>query len=167
MSTERDFVIEEVRDLDAAWPELVLMLQALNKYHEPLLGLALRSDWTARARLYFERSLFAPELEALLLIAHSAGSAVGFMSAYVSRSEDVFEETFVVVDDAYVSESERSRGVGRALLARVEIWAKQLGIFELGLSVVLANESGVAAWSALGFHPTMQSMRKQLTEASS
>jgi aminoglycoside 6'-N-acetyltransferase I len=58
----------------------------------------------------------------------------------------------------------RRQGVGRALIAAVEVWARKQGLKELGSDTELENGSSIAAHAALGFEPTqrLQCFRKRL-----
>lgn len=45
----------------------------------------------------------------------------------------------------------RHRGIGRALIAAVEAWAREQGFSELASDTEVANERGIAAHHRLGF----------------
>ena len=68
------------------------------------------------------------------------------------------------VEGWWVEPSLRRSGVGRALIAAVEQWAKMCGFRELGSDANLGNELGRAAHAALGFEETerMVFFRKKL-----
>ena len=51
----------------------------------------------------------------------------------------------------WVDDDVRRTGVGRALVAAVEDWAREQGFTELGSDALLANVDGHAAHRALGF----------------
>jgi aminoglycoside 6'-N-acetyltransferase I len=63
-----------------------------------------------------------------------------------------------------VAPARRRRGVGRALVAAVEAWARAQGFAELGSDTWIDNELGLAAHDALGFTRTerIQYFRKRL-----
>jgi aminoglycoside 6'-N-acetyltransferase I len=51
----------------------------------------------------------------------------------------------------YVAPDVRNRGVGGALIAAAEAWARSQGCVELASDVELTNEASAAAHRALGF----------------
>jgi GNAT superfamily N-acetyltransferase len=154
-----DFEIEEVRDIDAAWPELRSLFLGLHDYHEPFLGRRLRDDWEGRWYDY----VTAPG-ERVVFFARNSEDVVGYLNAYVRRDFGLFDELVGFIDDAYVVEDARSRGIGRALLRRVEDWFLSRGIGEVRLNVAAANERGVRFWTQAGFEPQNMTMRKALTK---
>lgn len=68
------------------------------------------------------------------------------------------------VEGWWVAPALRRAGVGRALVAAVETWAKLCGFRELGSDADLDNANGRAAHKALGFEETarMAFYRKKL-----
>jgi aminoglycoside 6'-N-acetyltransferase I len=56
----------------------------------------------------------------------------------------------------YVVPGLRRQGVGRALVAAAEAWARAQGCTEFGSDAVLDNEPSAAAHRALGFEETAQ-----------
>jgi aminoglycoside 6'-N-acetyltransferase I len=58
----------------------------------------------------------------------------------------------------------RRTGVGRALIAAVEAWAREAGYAELGSDALLENEISLTAHAAIGFEATerLQYFRKRL-----
>ena len=89
-----EFEIDEVADLDRAWPELAPLFSELHEYHKPLTGVVLLDDWEARQR---EHVAFGTD-EALVLIARSEGRAIGFTNARIARNPSIFEERFGAID---------------------------------------------------------------------
>jgi aminoglycoside 6'-N-acetyltransferase I len=68
------------------------------------------------------------------------------------------------IEGWYVTPDLRRTGVGRALIAAVEEWARSNGFTELGSDVELDNDVSLRAHEALGFEPTLrvQFFRKKL-----
>ena len=158
MSPEPDFVIEEVRDLDAAWPELAPLFVELQEYHLPLTQRDFVGDWQERLRVYL-----ASGAESLTLLARRGDRPIGFMDARIDRSPTLFEEEYGYVGNAYVRPEARSRGVGQAMLERVEAWCRSRGAGEVRLNVVAANKLGVRFWTRAGFELQSMTMRKRLS----
>ena len=71
------------------------------------------------------------------------------------------------VEGWYVEPDLRGKGIGRALIARAEAWAKQMGFTELASDAELENEESIRAHGALGFRETFRLVHfvKSLGEA--
>ena len=68
------------------------------------------------------------------------------------------------IEGWWVAPDLRRTGVGRALIAEVESWARLAGFAELGSDTWIDNAPSIAAHQALGFEPTerIQFFRKRL-----
>lgn len=154
-----DFVIEEVHDLDAAWPDIEPLLLALNHFHTAFSFNPLRSDW---AQLQRGRIEAGPD--GIVLLARRQDEAVGFINA---RAEEYFirEGTLAFIDYAYVKPEVQRLGIGTALVARVEAWCRARGIRQLNTAVVSANQQGQAFWTKAGFGVFLHTVSKNLGEA--
>jgi ribosomal protein S18 acetylase RimI-like enzyme len=154
--TSKRFVIEEVTDVDAAWPLIEPLLLGIVDYHKPWDQRPLRTDWASRARDYMaSRGL-------TLLAKNASGEPVGFMSGFVSRDFGIFEEVYAYMDNAYVRADDRNQGVGTAMLNRFESWCRAQGATELRLDVVAGNELGFGFWTRSGFDVRRYEMVKGL-----
>jgi ribosomal protein S18 acetylase RimI-like enzyme len=103
--------IEEVTDLDAAWPELVALFQAFEEYNADFLSRDLRGDWEARWK---DHLALGPDR--LILVAYEGSDAMAYLVAGVSRDHGLFNETYAFISDAFVRSDFRGRGLGRRLL---------------------------------------------------
>lgn len=109
-----------------------------------------RAEGAELARAFDAIDAGALPADQALLVAELAGRRAGFLHA-VTRL-DFFEQrpaghvsTIVVAPDA------ERRGVGRALLAGAEAWARSRGYPTLGLSVFERNDRARAAYERAGF----------------
>jgi aminoglycoside 6'-N-acetyltransferase I len=102
----------------------------------------------------------ASELEAMLadptLVAFVAmredGGLCGFAEASVRRYANSNDESpCAFLEGWWVDEDVRRSGVGRALIAAVEDWARAQGFTELGSDALLDNTLSHVAHHALGF----------------
>jgi aminoglycoside 6'-N-acetyltransferase I len=97
-----------------------------------------------------------PDRMVAFLAIDAHGSVVGFAEATL-RSDCVNgTETSPVgfLEGLYVVPGLRRRGIGRALVAAVERWTRQLGCVELASDALLDNTASHAAHSAYGFDET-------------
>ena len=93
------------------------------------------------------------------------GGLGGFVSFSLRPWAEGCESTPVpYVEGWWVAPDLRRTGVGRALVAAVERWARDAGYDELGSDVELDNAVSLHAHAALGFEPTLrvQFFRKRL-----
>ncbi|HET6395407.1 MAG TPA: aminoglycoside 6'-N-acetyltransferase [Pseudoxanthomonas sp.] len=98
--------------------------------------------------------LAAPDAAAF--VADAAGAVVGMAEASLRRDHVNGTESSPVgfLEAWYVAPGWRGRGVGRALLAAVEAWARARGCAELASDALLDNAASHAAHAACGFEET-------------
>ena len=70
-----------------------------------------------------------------------------------SRASTMIPRSMLYVDDLCVDESERGRGVGKALFAHVKEEAKHLGCYEVTLFVWEGNDAARAFYDKMGMKP--------------
>jgi GNAT superfamily N-acetyltransferase len=155
--TGKEFVIEEVTDLDAVWNELTGLFLALNEYHSPWISRRLSSDWEERWRDYLE-----PGPDRLILMARHDGEAIAYLTTIVRHGFGLFDEVAALIDDAYVKDAYRRTGIGGQLLAHSEVWSRTHGATELRLNVNPSNEIGLGFWRKSGFDFLSHVMSKPL-----
>jgi aminoglycoside 6'-N-acetyltransferase I len=114
-------------------------------------------------RAYFAGTLRMP-LEVLIAV-DDAGEAVGFAELSIrSYAEDCVTDRVAYLEGWYVVPDARRTGVGRALIAAAEGWARAQGCTEFGSDALLDNTVSAAAHRALGFAETarIRCFRKSL-----
>ncbi|HEY6066733.1 MAG TPA: aminoglycoside 6'-N-acetyltransferase [Thermoanaerobaculia bacterium] len=112
---------------------------------------------------YFAGSL--PMLLEVLLAFDDSGEAVGFAELSIRPyAEGCVTDRVAYLEGWYVVPAARRRGIGRALVAAAEEWAREQGCTELGSDALIENETSAAAHSALGFEETarIRCFRKEL-----
>jgi GNAT superfamily N-acetyltransferase len=98
---------------------------------------------------------------AVAFVAELHGQPMGVVAVhpdvdYFTGHARAYVDTLVVAPDA------EGRGVGRALLRRVEEWARELGHREVVLDVFAGNEGAVAFYRRCGYQPDHIRMAKPL-----
>jgi aminoglycoside 6'-N-acetyltransferase I len=104
----------------------------------------------AEAAWYFGDTV--PTLDAVLVAEEPTQGVVGF--AELSRrgyAEGCATSPVGFLEGWYVSPAFRRRGVGRALVAAAEAWARACGCREFASDTEVANTASAAAHRALGF----------------
>ncbi|MCK5941377.1 MAG: GNAT family N-acetyltransferase [Planctomycetes bacterium] len=95
--------------------------------------------------------------DAAVLLAEADGAAIGFAEVTErERVEGSLEPRVAYLEGWYVVPERRGTGVGRALLAAVESWARSRGLRELASDSDLGNQGSIAAHAALGFRETFR-----------
>jgi GNAT superfamily N-acetyltransferase len=93
--------------------------------------------------------------ESTIFIAHDGPSPVGFAQLYPSYSSVSLARVFVL-NDLFVAEAGRRKGVASRLLAAVEGYAWSLGAVRVTLNVARDNQPGQALYEALGWRADSQ-----------
>lgn len=159
---DTSFTIEEIRDIEAAWPEMEPLFEAQARFHGELQSLRLLDDWSQRQL----KRLLAIQ-EPMFLIARMDGRAVGVLNARIDRDPGIYEDTSGYVENIYVDERARGRGVAVALLARAEAWFRANGIVQAHMGIHYDNEVAFKVWTRAGYRPEGYRMLKNLDEVAS
>ncbi len=161
MTAEHGIVIEEVRDLDAAWPALEALHVESHTYYMPIVGYGPPEDWRGEVQ---ER--FRPGPDALVLVAKVANEAAAFANAVIRNSPGSPPQRFAYLDNVYVREGMRGRGIGQAILASVEAWAAAKGADMIRLDVFANNDPGFEFWQRNGFEVLLHTMSRPVKASS-
>jgi ribosomal protein S18 acetylase RimI-like enzyme len=88
--------------------------------------------------------------ESIVFIAHDANVPIGFAQLYPSFSSVSLARTFVL-NDLFVHESSRRKGVASLLLAAAVEFGKSLAAARLSLSTAISNETAQALYRSAGW----------------
>ena len=91
-------------------------------------------------------------LSAVFLSESASGELTGFIELFIRNYAEGCIGITPYVEGWYVERETRGRGVGRALMAAAEAWAKSSGFADLASDTPLENEASQRAHQALGFH---------------
>ena len=93
-----------------------------------------------------------PEPAEVLLAFDDAGRAIGFAEISIRPfAEGSYEGPVAYLEGWFVEEANRRQGVGAALLAAVEDWARAQGLSELCSDAEIDNAVSQTSHRALGF----------------
>ena len=99
---------------------------------------------------FFDGKIDMP-LEVLVAV-DGFGELIGFAELSIRRyAEGCVTDRVAFLEGWYVDEAHRRKGVGAALVAAAEAWARKQGCTEFGSDALLENEISAAAHKALGF----------------
>jgi aminoglycoside 6'-N-acetyltransferase I len=103
--------------------------------------------------LYFAGALHEPV--EVLLACDEQGEALGFIELSIrAYAEGCVTDRVAYIEGWYVEPKMQRKGVGAALVAAAEAWARSKGCVELGSDTEVANEASAKAHHALGFSET-------------
>ena len=121
------------------------------------LGYDIEADEVARRFAAVDRSA-----SRALAVAEVAGDVAGFLHVFARPALEKPPEA--VVQAMAVDRSRRRRGIGRALMAFAEHWARDHGFRSVALASAVGRADAHAFYTRLGYAPTVtsQSFRKPL-----
>jgi ribosomal protein S18 acetylase RimI-like enzyme len=88
--------------------------------------------------------------ESVLFIAHDDNTPAGFVQLYPSFSSVSLARIFIL-NDLYVREAFRRKGIAKLLLAAAVDYAKSMAAARVSLSTAIANESAQALYQSAGW----------------
>jgi aminoglycoside 6'-N-acetyltransferase I len=104
---------------------------------------------------YFAGQLHEPV--EVLLARDAAGTAIGLAELSIrSHAEGCVTDRVAYLEGWYVVPEARRQGVGRALVAAADVWARRLGCTEFASDAVIDNHVSDRVHRALGFVETAQ-----------
>ena len=106
------------------------------------------------------------EREGTIFVAEDAqGTSVGWGVVHLSN-DDVYvvdrERRFAYIAELYVVERMRAQGIGRALIAACEDWARKRGVHVIQIGVLPGNERAHAIYRVAGYSDYGIQLRKYL-----
>ncbi|MDH0177537.1 GNAT family N-acetyltransferase [Aeromonas dhakensis] len=99
----------------------------------------------------------------LFCVAEQEGAVAGFLTARIDINETIpflSKEPICRIGTLVVDEGQRSRGIGKALIAHCDEWGKAQGASQLRLEVMAFNERAKALYERLGFKILSQTMAR-------
>jgi aminoglycoside 6'-N-acetyltransferase I len=122
-----------------------------------------RSEWLRMRTLLFhlaDPKGLADELESIMnepmtsvfVAERLSGGLCGLLEAGTRPYADGCDTSPVgYIEGWFVDEDARGTGVGRALVAAAEAWAREQGMHEMASDTAISNEAGLKAHLALGY----------------
>ncbi len=145
-------------DLNALF-DLNKQINELHHLHAPLAFVAPSEEDRA-----FLRNMLADEAR-LFLVAEEGQQVLGFITATITQNETIsflIKDPICRIGTIVVDENQKSKGVGRALMASVEQWARESGATQVRLEVMEFNHNAQQFYDKLGFVPNSRLMMKCL-----
>lgn len=134
-----------------------MIIRAATPADEPswsTLRTALWPEDTAAAHAEEIRGFFRGEfpLPSAAFLAEQDGNAIGLVETSIRPyAEECYSGKVGYIEGWFVVPEERGRGVGAALVAAAEDWARDQGCAEMGSDAALDNEVSAQAHASLGY----------------
>jgi len=100
-----------------------------------------------------------------IFVAETGGELAGFVCVWgrvPPEEPDEAPVAYAYVSDLVVCERHRRRGIGRALMARAEEYAREQGAPRIGIGVLARNDGARGLYRSLGFREWQVQLRKPL-----
>lgn len=136
-----DIRFAERRDV----PVIAELIRALSRYEK------LEHEVTMTEEL-IDKTLFGPRPYAETLLAEENGRAIGF-ALFFHNFSTFLAQPGIYLEDLYVMEEHRSKGVGRALLERLAAIAVERDCGRLEWAVLDWNTDAIGFYKRLGAKP--------------
>jgi ribosomal protein S18 acetylase RimI-like enzyme len=100
-----------------------------------------------------------------IFAAEQEGAVVGW-GVVLAREDDIYvlaeERLHAYIAELYVAEAERGKGIGRALIAACEDWARAQGLNVMQIGVLPGNTRAKAMYERAGYESYDIQLRKYL-----
>jgi RimJ/RimL family protein N-acetyltransferase len=140
---------------------------SLARHHAELEPAAYRVPDRDEARARFRTDVDDPDERNLHLVAEADGQVIGQLDAFAQPPPTPGSMRVgvrsVSIGIAVVDEW-RGRGVGTALLAAVENWARHAGVEAIVLDVATPNDAAARLYERLGYREVTRGMTKPIDE---
>ena len=124
-----------------------------------------RVDPTVAEEFLADISARVTERSGAMLIAEDGGSAAGWAVVYRETNEIYVaseERDFAFISELYVAENVRGRGIGKALIAACEEWARVRKLSVIMIGVLGGNAQADAIYREAGYRTYYVQLRKYL-----
>lgn len=156
MFTIRPYQPEDRQQVESRFAEMLNYERVLDKH--TVQGESVAAD-------YMDWLLAeCAQKQGMIYVAEAQGNVVGFVTLYVVHEFDIttaFNE-YVYISDFGVSATHRGQGIGSALLAQAEAYAREIGQKMLKLDVLTNNDNALSVYRRFGLQPYVMSMLKEL-----
>jgi len=89
---------------------------------------------------------------ATVFVAELNEKIIGHIIVFIDKLPPIYvHDKQGYVGEIFVEEKYRGKGIGRKLLTAGEEWAKKKGLYSLGLTVFIRNETALSAYRKFGF----------------
>jgi len=145
-------------------PELLAFIEGMQRF-EHAIEPDRRIDAGVAEEFFTDIFTRLAEKKGVAFIAEEGGEKLGWAAVYREQN-DVYvradEREFAYISELYVVEPARGTGVGRALVAACEEWARSLPVTVLMINVLEGNQRAATIYRKAGFATYYVGLRKYL-----
>lgn len=143
-------VIRDYRDADA--PRVRDMMRRLAQQRgESTHHLVLKEEYARFFPAYLQSFLKNPD--SMMKLAEADGKVVGYLIATRGREPQYYKYSKVAhLNDVFVEDAFRNRGVAHQLLVALEEWAKKAGLQAIEVDVFPEHTQEIRSLQGLGFN---------------
>jgi GNAT superfamily N-acetyltransferase len=124
-----------------------------------------RLDDTVAAEFFDELMRRVAEKKGAVFVAERDGRAVGWGVVYPELNDPYVmaeERRFALISELFVEEGLRGTGIGSALIAACEAWAREHGFGVMMIGVLPGNTRADTLYRSRGFSPYALTLRKRI-----
>ncbi len=143
--------------------DVLAEVDALHAQHLPEHFCPLASPLDARSREYISGIITGPNSS--ILVAEEGDQITGAVILLVQDTPSIpslIPRRYVSIDVIVVRGDRQGQGIGRALMAQSEAWAREMGVRDIQLSVFCFNQKAIRFYEELGYTALSQKMEKKL-----
>jgi diamine N-acetyltransferase len=132
-------------------------------HREHLPDLFRRAQGSPREESFINGLIRSPD--AGVFLAEVGARVVGLVVAILRRTPDfpiLVPLHYAMIDTIVVTESARGRGIGHALMAYAEAWARSQGVDRIELNVFTFNEAALSFYQGMNYSILSCRMMKHL-----
>jgi len=158
--------LSEIRNAEAGDLDRIVELWIqLARMHEELSDrFKLVPNAVDVAKTNFAKAIHAPDRK--IIIAIRDGAIVGFVNGSIGSRPAIFaDRRHGNIDDLFVEEAQRRRGMGAQLVSCLMDWFRAQGITSVQTQFYIGNRSAKAFWGKLGFRSSMSKVEREVSPA--
>lgn len=101
--------------------------------------------------------------QSTIFIALENNKIIGYTIGILKGEHPIFEFPKIgFIDDTYINLEYHNKGIGSALIAKLQFWFKENKIDRVDLKVFNLNQNGIKFWKKIGFNCNMLGMTKSI-----
>jgi len=100
-----------------------------------------------------------------VLVAYDGDEPIGMALVHLEHPSRQSDELAAELSRVVIRSDRRGTGLGKALIAAAESWARGRGVRTLVAAIFVANEPSRRFWTAIGFEPWVERMVREVGPA--
>jgi ribosomal protein S18 acetylase RimI-like enzyme len=140
----REWKSEDFEQIADLWLELATYVNPMDGFYQ-ISPEAKKNYKKYLSRVYGDRN-------AVVFVAEFGEELVGFAMGRINRNPAVvIPEAVGYIENVFISENQRTSGIGTVLCTRLLEWFKNRGVSHVELFYQIENDAAAAFWKKMGF----------------